>query len=162
MTHLVHLDSELGPPLSHSQSEHSVGCHCAQCDPGIGWATGVCLGLWRDHHHEWGLLRGFFTSIPQTSDISRRVGTTLNTRADNTKLIPRDPRSMVLDRAPVCLLRWKAENELSNWGRREAVISCQLLEPTEIQIVKVSENVLSDCSDAVLSHSTKHRIPDKW
>lgn len=42
-----------------------------------------------------------------------------------------------------------------------AVISCQLLEPTEIQIVKVSENVLSDCSDAVLRHATKHRIPDK-
>lgn len=37
------------------------------------------------------------------------VGAMLNTRADNTKLIPREPRSIVLDRAPVCRFKWKAE-----------------------------------------------------
>ena len=45
MTHLVHVDSELCPPLGHTQSEHCVGCHCGQGHSGIGGAAAVSLNL---------------------------------------------------------------------------------------------------------------------
>ena len=108
MTHLVHVDSELCPPLGHTQSEHCVGCHRGQGHSGIGGATAVSLdlkGIIVSLSEDVIIKRGFVTRIPQTSDSSKKVGTTLKTRADSTKLMPRDPRSIVLDRAPVCLLR---------------------------------------------------------
>ena len=83
------------------------------------------------------------------------VGTTLNTRADNTKLIPRDPRSIVLDRAPVCLFKWKPVG-----------MSCRIIHymmnkaPTEVEVVQVAEDILSNPPDAVLGHTRKYRIPD--
>ena len=46
------------------------------------------------------------TRMPQTRESSSRVGTMLNTRAERTKLMPRDPRSIVLLSAPVCRSRW--------------------------------------------------------
>ena len=54
-------------------------------------------------------LKSLLTRIPQTIDSSRKVGTMLKSMADKTKLIPRDPRSIVLDSAPVCRFRWKAK-----------------------------------------------------
>ena len=49
----------------------------------------------------------------QTSPSSTAVGNRLKTRALSTKLIPREPRSIVLDSAPVCLVRWKAESKVT-------------------------------------------------
>lgn len=40
------------------------------------------------------------------------MGTILKTIADNTKFIPLEPRSIVLDKAPVCLLKWNAKSKL--------------------------------------------------
>ena len=45
MTHLVHVDSELCPPLGHTQGEHCVGCDRGQGHSGIGGAAAVSLDL---------------------------------------------------------------------------------------------------------------------
>ena len=50
--------------------------------------------------------------MPQTRPSSSRVGATLNTIAERTKLMPLLPLSMVLERAPVCRFRWNVRSRL--------------------------------------------------
>lgn len=50
--------------------------------------------------------------MDETSANSKIVGTTLKIIADNTKLIPLEPRSIVFDKAPVCLPKWNAKSKL--------------------------------------------------
>ena len=50
-----------------------------------------------------------------TRPISKTVGPKLKTRALRTKEMPRVPRSMALDSAPVCRLRWKPRSRLCRW-----------------------------------------------
>lgn len=52
-----------------------------------------------------------------TRPISKTVGPRLKTRALRTKEMPRVPRSMALDRAPVCRFRWKARSRLCRWRK---------------------------------------------
>lgn len=50
-----------------------------------------------------------------TSIISNTIGRRLNTNALRTKLMPLVPLSIALDKAPVCLLRWKPRSKLWRW-----------------------------------------------
>ena len=82
------------------------------------------------------------------------VGAMLNTSADSTKLIPREPRSIVLDSAPVCRFKWKAE-EVEQFV---SLLQVQVQVRTKIKAVKVTENILSNPPDTVLGHSREHGI----
>lgn len=55
------------------------------------------------------------TRILLTSVISNTIGRRLNTKALRTKLIPLVPLSIALDKAPVCLLKWKPKSKLWRW-----------------------------------------------
>lgn len=57
------------------------------------------------------------TKIPLTRVTSNMMGRRLNTKALRTKLIPLVPLSIAFDKAPVCLLRWKAKSRLWRWRK---------------------------------------------
>ena len=57
------------------------------------------------------------TKTPLTRVTSNMMGSRLNTKALRTKLIPLVPLSIAFDKAPVCLLRWKARSRLWRWRK---------------------------------------------
>lgn len=57
------------------------------------------------------------TKMPLTRPISKIVGPRLKTIALRTNEMPRVPRSMALDSAPVWRLRWKLRSRLCRWRK---------------------------------------------
>lgn len=57
------------------------------------------------------------TKIALTRPISKTVGPRLKTSALSTNEMPRVPRSMALDSAPVWRLRWKPRSRLCKWRK---------------------------------------------
>lgn len=55
--------------------------------------------------------------MAQTRPTSKTVGPRLKTSALRTKEMPRVPRSIALDSAPVCRLRWNPRSRLCRWRK---------------------------------------------
>jgi len=70
-----------------------------------------------DHHRLCIALFTGLTKIALTRPISNTVGPRLKTRALRTKEMPRVPRSIALDNAPVWRLRWKPRSRLCRWRK---------------------------------------------
>lgn len=94
---------------------------CSSFCPRLQEQTLSVVELWFYMKISFGLTKMLLTSI-----ISKSVGPRLKTRALSTKLIPRVPRSMALDSAPVCLLRWKPRSRLWRW--RNTFLAILLME----------------------------------
>lgn len=73
-----------------------------------------------DHQHLWywfaWLLLGL-TKMALTRPTSKTVGPRLKTSALRTKEMPRVPRSIALDSAPVWRLRWNPRSRLCRWRK---------------------------------------------
>lgn len=57
------------------------------------------------------------TKMALTRPTSKTVGPRLKTSALRTKEMPRVPRSIALDSAPVCRLRWNPRSRLCRWRK---------------------------------------------
>lgn len=88
----------------------------------IRWTTAtVCFALTRRNCTKIEtneLILEKLTRIVLTSATSTIVGTTLKTKAVRTKLIPRVPRSIAFERAPVWRWRWNPKSRLWRWLNR--------------------------------------------
>ena len=72
------------------------------------------------------------TAMAMTSSIA--VGPMLNTTLRIRKSVEREPRSMIRDRAPICLDWWKSSESISEWAKVSTAALAMVAWETRLKI----------------------------